>query len=604
MVMAQENEKKISDEGEGYTAIVYFHGMGEQRRHEELSCLIDAFDNYSFWANRNDDRNRGILTGIKPRLEVSDDFDRDVSYIRVNYKFKETVNDKPVWKSFRFYESYWAPITAKGKKNGIVISWMFRQVLTPIKTILSVWRDRQRLRRSALHSLWEEQRREDYKEGNTPEDFVALAEHYNIFERKDVRRKFKDGKFQEFIEYIKQECNDEDETNERLKALAYKWRRRYLRQESRNVFVLFTLAIAIILGLAGLLIGLLALFSYFTEAFPVLDDSMPWSFSSVMAMGAAYGKNHVGSVAIMLLMLFGAKRFLQGYMSDVLFWTTYKETDENHQKRRAILDYGSKMLRHVLNDDDCKRVVVIAHSLGTAVAMDSLLELGRFNRARNAPAPMKGPLPLEKLDQFITLGSPIDKIQYFFESFTAKCHRFIRVVDDVRGDIGTVPFTKNRKQHIHWVNYWDRADIVSGPLHSTSNRQWSYPRVDNVEVKSYRFPAPGKSHSGYFKHKKVIGDIFDMLFHNTHSFRNGAIKELNSTEEKGLFIGPGIVSKNALFFHVIALSVPWLFVVGLIVHPTNQYWSVVGVIVFVLIVLGIFVNAVNGHLDSFMKGHD
>ena len=30
-----------------HTAIVYFHGIGTQRRHEEISRLLDAIDQYS-----------------------------------------------------------------------------------------------------------------------------------------------------------------------------------------------------------------------------------------------------------------------------------------------------------------------------------------------------------------------------------------------------------------------------------------------------------------------------------------------------------------------------------------------------------------------------
>ena len=121
-------------------------------------------------------------------------------------------------------------------------------------------------------------------------------------------------------------------------------------------------------------------------------------------------------------------------------------------------------MTHVLEDEACGRVIVVAHSLGTAVAMDTLLRLGRYNRARDRENPMEGPLPLEKLRCFVTMGSPIDKIHYFFESYRSSYHRYVRVVEALRGDISTAPFAKNRKPHIHWINVWDRGDAISGEV--------------------------------------------------------------------------------------------------------------------------------------------
>src|SRR5262249_12071333 len=88
--------------------------------------------------------------------------------------------------------------------------------------------------------------------------------------------------------------------------------------------------------------------------------------------------NVLGVVALVVSAA-GLTRFIKVYLGDVQFWCTYEETDEKHVKRRAILDEATVMLEHVLRDERCARVVVVAHSLGTAIAMDALLQLGRYN---------------------------------------------------------------------------------------------------------------------------------------------------------------------------------------------------------------------------------
>ena len=54
--ISQEDEK-IQKDNQGkqsskhYTAVIYVHGMGSQRRNEEVSNLIDQLDNFSYKAN-------------------------------------------------------------------------------------------------------------------------------------------------------------------------------------------------------------------------------------------------------------------------------------------------------------------------------------------------------------------------------------------------------------------------------------------------------------------------------------------------------------------------------------------------------------------------
>lgn len=555
--MTSEQEKTTGTETtEGYTAVVYFHGMGEQRRYEEVSRLVDALDAYAHHAFHGHGQAVGTLEQIRARLEPPrGEQKRDMSYVRV-YHRPPGAKGPQDFCVYRFYEAYWAPITAGGHKAWAVFKWMLHQVLIPLQTLSSPWRARQRLRRAALHSLWERMREKGYGPFQAA-DFAKLLYAYNGFERPDSRRKHPEGRFPQFLAYLGELYANKPDTKVRLEKLALRWRRRYVGTELRNLLVLVSLVLALLLGLGGLFLGVTALLDAATGWLSANAAPGAEGILALLGKGAVYGQKNAWGVVVAILSFLGITGFLRNYMGDVQLWTTYEETDTKYAKRREILKLGADLLTHVLSDKHCERVVVVAHSLGTAVAVDSLLELGRHNRARHLEAPMLGPLEVEKLDHFVTMGSPVDKIHYFFESQAGKYHRYNRVVEEVRGDIGTVPFAKNRKPYIHWVNYWDQGDVISGALETPSNPQWAYLRVDNVQVRNFWFPDPGASHSGYFQHEGVIGDLFSMIFQRGWSFRL-APGSTQARDYEQLYVGPGKSQGVALFFQAIALLIPWL----------------------------------------------
>jgi hypothetical protein len=482
MTEEQNKAPKAPNDAADYTAVVYFHGMGEQRRYEEVSRLIDVLDGYTYYSFHRENRPLGRLQNIRARLEPPrGEGKRDVSYVRLDHTPANASTPK-IFTSFRFYEAYWAPVTAGGRSAWTVLRWMLRQILTPFAMIHSPWRERQRQRRASLHSLWENMRQHGYGQFHAV-NFAQLLNNYNDFERADSRRAFPNGSFVDFKRFLEQKNTDDPNRLKLLLKLADLWHSQYQRTEYFTLFALLSLGLAI--GLA--FIGLLALVSTVTNGLTSFLANSNNSanetnlITSALSWVANYARTHLLEIALFISTVLVA-RFLRDYMGDVQIWSTYQETDVNYAKRREILDSTVQLLSHVLIDPQCHRVVVVAHSLGTAIAIDALLELGRYNRARNRSVPMHGPIELEKLDQVITLGSPIDKIHYFFESRTSKHHRFNRVVEEVRGDIGEVPFAKNRKPHMHWINFWDVGDIISGPLETSSNPRNPWLRVDNVRV--------------------------------------------------------------------------------------------------------------------------
>ncbi|BBL72039.1 hypothetical protein [Methylogaea oryzae] len=525
-------QRSSSEGSRDYTAVVYFHGMGSQKRYEEVSRLIDALDHYGHGLSA------ARLGDIHAKSETSRIGQDDCTYIEAICQHQAVGGFRR--DRFRFYEAYWAPAAAGGVPVREVLRWMLGRIPNPLLSATAPWRLRARLRTAYLFSLW---RRLD-RSGRNPYNrntLRRLLDSYQAFEAPEQWRAYPRGRFCEFVESLRRRYP----MDASAVALARAWRSHYRRCEALNQFVLLSLGLA--MGVAALLAlsGLSGLYRWYAGASLGLVEWLDWrradGWESVLAVLAGLGS------------FTGIGSFLSNYMGDVQLWTTYEETEEKHRKRRDILEVGVSTFRHVLSDACCKRVVVVAHSLGSSVACDALLHLGRYNRAR-APADR---LPLEKLDQFVTLGSPVDKVHYFFESEAGRYHRYNRVKEEVRGDLGHAPFTARGKPQIHWINIWDRADIISGPLESPNDLRMKALPVDNLEVSSLRFPAPGGSHSAYFGNATVVGLLFRAIFDQAYSYRDPPLAA-GRPDFKALGVGRGGGRAYTAPLQALMLLLPWM----------------------------------------------
>ena len=75
------------------------------------------------------------------------------------------------------------------------------------------------------------------------------------------------------------------------------------------------------------------------------------------------------------------------------------------------------------------------------------------------------------------------------------------------------------------MNFWDKADLVSGSLETQSNRRLVDLAVDNHEIASLGFPLPGRSHSAYFEHRDVLRILFQTIYDGAHSFSTAPLVE-------------------------------------------------------------------------------
>ncbi len=586
------------------TCVVYFHGMGEQRRHEEISRLVDVLDTYAHGREFADESwEGGRLRKIEPRFETPlGSLKDDVCYLRVDHVAKKNVADRSAEvKVHRFYEAYWAPVTAGGASAKSVLLWLLRQLVTPFRTLTSPWRDRQRLRRAALLKLWSRYQQSGKAHLRAP--LKKVFKEYDGFEESGARRSFPRGSFRQFKDYLTSRAQGEEAV---LLKVADAWWWFYVRQELTSLAVLLCIGLSAVLLIGGMLVAILFMWQLLagSQAAALLNEHASEELHAWLK--PSWGK--AVSLFTALMSLMGAGRFLGDYVGDVQAWTTYSETDSQHAKREEILKRSVQMIEHVLMGEECGRVIIVAHSLGTAIALDALLQLARHNKARKAVNPFGGPLPISKIDTFITMGSPIDRIHYFFESRPGQYHRFNRVYDAVRGDISSPPLSNNRKPHIHWINFWDQGDPISSPLTSPSNGRLPDLEIDNVQVSSLLFPSPVASHSAYFTNAKVISCIYEAIFSTKLSFTSAPKLASHAIDYGAVFVGPGKRSRVALFLQSLILALPCLmtvtvsaYLIGLGTECLRWIGPVLGFSLLILI-FGWLASALVGQLNPVRPG--
>jgi len=198
-------------------------------------------------------------------------------------------------------------------------------------------------------------------------------------------------------------------------------------------------------------------------------------------------------------------------LKDLVIYTSSDVRSQNYEIRRKILDGAVEELKLLLNR--YKQIVVVGHSLGSVIAYDAV---DRIAHDMNIPGGIS-PQVARRIKGLVTLGSPLDKIAFFFAERTpeenfiqrgilAHFHNFRRrklKIDRHFKDIED-PFQK--KLGTRWLNIYHEKDRISGHL----DAYYLAPK-DNVPCKK---TIPGVStHSCYWQlrrecHDKIIQRFF------------------------------------------------------------------------------------------------
>ena len=126
-------------------------------------------------------------------------------------------------------------------------------------------------------------------------------------------------------------------------------------------------------------------------------------------------------------------------------------------------------------------------------------------------------------------------------------------------------------------------------------------RVDNVHVASYRFPAPGPSHAGYFTHAAVIGCLAGIICRRAASFRTLTQPARNRDYDyESVYLGLGEPPDARIWFIRTALALPWAVLVAAVSWMTGAAvlacWAgILALALFSILLAGAIASAGAGH---------
>lgn len=549
----------------GYTAVVYVHGIGEQQRYAPLSQFLHYQDRF---IAQYGPAPQYDFCFEQSRVELGDG---SIIYQETTWPAGSTGARRRV----RFYEAYWAHHAVDGTNALSVLRWVVQQADKPKAVRRAPWSALPNLRLGTLISMYEAlyprpilRRRAGHNDGapptSLPDDRTsrAYAQVVNAYEafrqtrplvtpqpkpwlqfwplcclwswkatrfRRHDRQSWlpfiiqglrcapRDHSFYAFYQFLKGQLTGlnasgaDDPTREEILGLARRWWITHGLEQLRYQFVITMLWLTL-----GLIFALMATTAVSLPlSLAVLVNaiyqaqgpfSLPWTNDFYLLVSAL-------SAVVFLVLFMRLRAPLRTYLGDVQQYVTYQETDTKYRRRQAIRQEVVQLLRHVMCDPACERIVVVAHSLGSVIAYDAIVELQRSLRTK-LPSPETREMEknLLKIDSFVTMGSPIDKIAYFFTAIQSKYPNYVNLVRWLRGGMHEPPFLDAQGQpHLSWVNYWDKGDPISGPIDNVVGPVFLRQRVENIQVTSYRLPIPDRNHGGYFEHTRVLRDIFMII---------------------------------------------------------------------------------------------
>jgi pimeloyl-ACP methyl ester carboxylesterase len=162
---------------------------------------------------------------------------------------------------------------------------------------------------------------------------------------------------------------------------------------------------------------------------------------------------------------------LVNFIGDIVIYTASDARSRFYDARLRILDGAVEALRGLLEEGRYGRVIVAGHSLGSVIAFDALNRLNQMMNLGVVDARLA-----KKIQDFVTFGSPLDKIAFFFRERTRDDEYIRRQILQHFHSFKARPLSEqpNPKEisdpfralleHVRWINFWDPADPISGCL--------------------------------------------------------------------------------------------------------------------------------------------
>ena len=207
-----------------------------------------------------------------------------------------------------------------------------------------------------------------------------------------------------------------------------------------------------------------------------------------------------------------SQKLLMDDLGKIAMYTSMNKKSGHYTRRDEILGGAIKMLRFVLDRYD--KVYLVGHSLGSVVAYDAISKLNI--QASNGEIELK---KVMKIAGFVSIGSPLDKIVFFFRQkisdndrlrdFIVKKIKGVRTkyIDD--NEMYSQDFLNQIQEFLpkfKWLNFYHLNDPVSGFI--------DFFDVDeNIEC-TFEDPKANKwgvAHHSYWEDIKMFDKIYEEL---------------------------------------------------------------------------------------------
>jgi hypothetical protein len=214
-------------------------------------------------------------------------------------------------------------------------------------------------------------------------------------------------------------------------------------------------------------IGAIAVLSVLAFAGIAFCIMAPASGQSPMALS--------GFALVVTVLLFQSGRalllwFLLNFFGDVQIYTTRDENSVFFALREQILELVTGTIAGVAqcrtNGEPYDRVYVMAHSLGSTIALDALMRIYNAQKAEAVP-----PEAWARIRAFVTFGTSLEKTKYFFNAWSPTASQaYEEWQNDLYGPIFTSEasalVTPEQSAGIFWLNCWYFSDFVSDEINS------------------------------------------------------------------------------------------------------------------------------------------
>jgi hypothetical protein len=268
---------------------------------------------------------------------------------------------------------------------------------------------------------------------------------------------------------------------------------------------------------------------------------MSWMMPAISDERFRYRYEPLLLLAVVLMARFAfflVHDFFVNRIGDIQIYTTGNENSVYYDLHNRILDTVSDTVLRVLQAQEhgqplYDRVVIIAHSLGSTIAMDALLRLRQAVKGGALPEHM-----WSRISAFVTIGTALEKTRFFFAvrrpTFSES---FEQWRNDVYGDLFTRDPAALRKaaprgEHaIFWANYWYLRDVVANRIVTYRSSANGDPTHSHSICYNVRLQERGRTVLARpWVHSDYVGDVhFWDGIDKDHNQRIGALEVITTS---------------------------------------------------------------------------